>query len=83
MFNFFAAVCPNHFEMCSVRVVYDRNNLNLVECSHNLVEILRASRSRFYHKHMYNCREKELKFYQGTSYQIVHTPIEISRRGFS
>ena len=23
---------------------------------------LRASRSRFYHKHMYNCREEELKF---------------------
>ena len=34
----------------------------VVECSRILVEILRASRSRFYHKHMYNCREKELKF---------------------
>ena len=31
-------------------------------CSHILVELLRASRSRFYHKHMYNCREEELKF---------------------
>ena len=33
-----------------------------MECSRILVEILRASRSRFYNKHMYNCREEELKF---------------------
>ena len=48
----FATVYPNHFEMCPVRVVYGWNNLNLVECSRILVEILRASRSRFYHKHV-------------------------------
>ena len=58
----FATVSPNHFEMCPIRVVYGLNNLNLVECSRILVEILRASRSRFYHKHLYNCREEELKF---------------------
>ena len=33
-----------------------------MECSRILVEILRASRSRFYHKHMYICHEEELKF---------------------
>ena len=33
-----------------------------MECSRILVEILRVSRSRIYHKHMYNCREGELKF---------------------
>ena len=33
-----------------------------MECSRILVENLRDSRSRFYHKHVYNCREEELKF---------------------
>ena len=60
--SIFATVCPNHFEMCPIRVAYGGNNLNLVECSRIHVEILRASRSRFYHKHMYNCREEEMKF---------------------
>ena len=55
-------IYPNHFEMCPIRIVYGRNNSNLVECSRILVEILRASRSRFYHKYIYNCREEELKF---------------------
>ena len=32
----FATVCPNHFEMCPIRVVYGRNNSNLVECSRSL-----------------------------------------------
>ena len=59
--SIFATICPNRFEMCLIRVVYGYNNLNLVEFSRILVEILRASRSRFYHKHMYNCREEELK----------------------
>ena len=49
--SIFATVCPN-FEMCLIRVVYGCNNLNLVECSRILVEILRTSRLRFYHKHM-------------------------------
>ena len=33
-----------------------------MKCSRVLVEILRASRSRFYDKHTCNCREEELKF---------------------
>ena len=60
--SIFATVCPNHIAMCPIRGVYGSNNLNLVECSRILVEILRARRSRFYHKHMYNSREEELKF---------------------
>ena len=68
--SFFATVCPNHFEMCDIRIVYGRNNLNLVECSRIFVEILRASRSRFYHKHMYNCREEELKFIREPSTKL-------------
>ena len=60
--SIFEIECPNGFEICPIRIVYGRNNLNIVECSRILVEILRASRSRFYHKHMYNCREDELKF---------------------
>ena len=59
--SIFATACPNHFEICPVRVVYGWNNLNLVECSRILVEIVRGSRSRFYHKHIYNCLEEELK----------------------
>ena len=78
----FATIYPNHFEMCPIRIVYGRNNLNLVECSRILVEILRASRSRFYHKHIYNCREEELKFIREPPTKLL-TPIEISRRGFT
>ena len=33
-----------------------------MECLRILVEILRAGRLRFYHKHMYKCREEELTF---------------------
>ena len=33
-----------------------------MESSLIVVEILRASKYIFYHKHMYNCREEELKF---------------------
>ena len=46
--SIFATVCPNHFEMCPITVVYGWNNLNLVECSRILAEISRASRLRCY-----------------------------------
>ena len=32
--SMFATVCPNLFEIYPIRVVYGRNNLNLVECSY-------------------------------------------------
>ena len=82
--SIFATVCPNHFEMCPIRVVYGRNNLNLVECSRILVEILRARVGRdFIIKTHLQLSRRGVKIYQGTAYRIVHTPIEISRRGFT
>ena len=37
--SIFATVCPNHFEMRPIGVVYGSNNLNLMECSRILVEV--------------------------------------------
>ena len=52
-----------------------------MECSRILVEILWASWSRFYHKHMYNFREEELKFIKEPPTKLFIHRLKFRREG--